>query len=115
MLRGKLPDRSVIEDRAAGQHVVAVPRQPVEDIIFLEHGGHLPVRPGEVIQGSGVPLIPAGGKSPETIFYLSFNKIINRRFQFGMPVLFEIAEDVRRSDQIRSASDSDGRGIRKTN
>ena len=51
MLGGKLPDGSIIEDGAARQHVVAVPRQPVEDVFLLEHRGHLSVRARQVVEG----------------------------------------------------------------
>src|SRR6185436_19735422 len=35
VLRGELADRAVIQDRAAGQHVVAIPAEPVEDVFLF--------------------------------------------------------------------------------
>jgi len=40
VLRGELPDRSVVKNGAAGQQIIAVPGQPIENVFFLEHGGH---------------------------------------------------------------------------
>src|SRR5439155_12353468 len=38
VLGGELADRAVVEDRAARQHVVAVPREPVEDVLLFADG-----------------------------------------------------------------------------
>jgi len=42
VLGGELADGAVIEDRAAGEHVVAVPREPVEDVFLFHDRGSLP-------------------------------------------------------------------------
>src|SRR2546422_8687469 len=115
MLCGKLPDGSIVKDSAARQHIVSVPGQPVKDVFLLEHGGHFSVRACKVIQGLRVASAPVAGKVPEPVFTFPFNEIINRRFEFSVPSLFEITKDVRGSDQIRRASDSNCRSVRKTN
>src|SRR5258705_3571792 len=51
VLGGKLPNGSVVEDSPARQHVVAIPRQPVEDVFLLEHRCHLSVGARKVVEG----------------------------------------------------------------
>jgi hypothetical protein len=97
VLGGKLPDRSIVEDSAAGQHVVSIPRQPVEDVFLLKQGGHLSVGARKVVEGLIVSCVLIT-YLPETVFNLPLDEIVYRRLEFRVPTLFEIPENVRWSN-----------------
>src|SRR5258705_6177550 len=95
VLGGKLPDGSIVEDSAARQHVIAIPRQPVEDVFLLEHGGHLSVGARKVIEGLIVFCVFVSWYLPESVFDLPLDEVIYGRLEFCVPTLFEITENMR--------------------
>src|SRR5207249_6119354 len=64
VLGGELPNRTVIQDRAVGEDVVAVPGQPVEDVFFFQIGRELAVRARDQAEHALVSLAFAGRKLP---------------------------------------------------
>ena len=115
MLRGELPDRSVVKNGAASQQIIAVPGQPVENVFFLEHGGHLSISASHVIQGFFVSCVGLGRNLQGTVFDLSLDEVIHGGLQFTMPPLFQVTKNVRGSNKIWSAAHSDGGAVGKTN
>src|SRR6185295_776024 len=93
MLCGELADGAVIQDRPIGQHVVAVPRQPVEDVLLLHERREPGVAFGDAAQPAPHAPLAAAREFPRLVLGLAIEEVLEGRAGLLAATLLEIPED----------------------